>query len=406
MGIAIALRGLVFGLGIVVCAGAQEAAEGLAIQGVVVDSQGKPVSDAQLGTGWWFDYDGLRACGGQYVWPALATRKANDWSFVPTELDGSFDARVLPRHGKVQLTIFSRDREQSGTFVWDEKEDLSDLKLRLEPVARLRATTICTDLGKREVPVLCYLRSVDGRRLGRFKAARGIIDLRLPAGHYTLHLYGGQEIGSRNFSFMVTAGEDAKAGDIDIPANHLLLQRGRKMPPWHVSEARGIKLAEATMAHFRGKWLLVAVWQYNGNRPSRLFPLLLNFDRKWRDKHPNEEPPYAIVLLHTGAAKSLGDLDAKIEEAGLRKKHWGGRALPFPILIDPDRKTAKSWKLRWNCQTMLFDPEGRLWGETVRALELNQIVAGTMKPALPVKLAIKKPKPKPLTEPVRRKRGK
>lgn len=308
----------------------------------------------------------------------------------------------------MQLTVFSQDRELAGTFAWGEKEDLSDLKLRLEPVARLRATIVCTDLGKREIPATCYLRSVDGRRLGRFKADKGQVDIMLPAGHYTLHLYGsfGQEIGRRDFNFMVTAGEDAKGRDIDIPANNLTLQRGHKMPPWQVTEARGIKLADATIEHFRGKWLLVDIWQYDGHSPSRLFPLLLEFDRKWREDNANEEPPYAIVLLHTRTATSLGDLDAKIEKAGLRAKHWDGKPLPFPILIDPEGKTAKAWKLRWRTQTLWFDPEGKLWGETDRAPELHQILAGTMKPAVPVQRATKKPKPKPLTKPVRRKTGK
>lgn len=408
MGIAIALRGLMISLGLVAGAAAQAPEEGVAVKGVVVDAQGRPVGRAQLGTGWWFDYSGLGAYGSQNVWPASTTREANGWAFVQADESGSFDARVLPRRGKVQLTVFSQDREQAGTFVWDEKEDLSDLRLRLESAARLRATIVCTDLGKREIPATCYLRSVDGRRLGRFKADKGLVDLRLPAGHYTLYLYGafGQEIGSRNFNFMVTAGEDAEGRDIDIPANNLTLQRGRKMPPWHVTEARGIELADARMEHFQGKWLLVDLWQYNGHSPSRLFPLLLEFDRNWRKQNPNQEPPYAIVLLHTGTARSLTDLDAKIEKAGLREKHWGGRALPFPILVDPEGKTVKSWKLRWGTQTLWFDPEGKLWGETDRAPELHQIVAGTMKPADPVRRVIKKPKPKPLTEPVRRKTGK
>jgi hypothetical protein len=41
---------------------------------------------------------------------------------------------------KVQCTIYSRDCEQSGTFVWGQQEDLSGLKLRRESVVRWRAT--------------------------------------------------------------------------------------------------------------------------------------------------------------------------------------------------------------------------------------------------------------------------
>ncbi|MFK7739673.1 MAG: peroxiredoxin family protein [Planctomycetota bacterium] len=372
---------------------AQQQDEGIAIKGTVVDRQGQPVAEARIGTGWWYDHSQLSAYGSQYVWPADTTREANGWSFTKTAPDGSFDARIKPRKGKVQLIVFSADGEDATTFLGTVDDDLTQLKLRLEPVARMRATITCSEIGEREVPATCYLRSVDGRRLGRFHAKMGVVDVRLPAGHYSLYLYGafGQEIGRREFAFMVTAGEDAKARDIDIPANNLTRMRGRTMPPWHATEARGIALTDASIEHFRGKWLLVDVWHYRSSSPSRLYPDLIEFDQSWREQHPDQEPPYAVVLLHSGKAESLADLDQKIDAAGLREKHWDGRQLPFPILIDPEAKTAKSWKLRWTTNTLLIDPEGKLWGETDRLQELTQIVAGTLEPATPIRL---RPKPK------------
>ena len=92
-----------------------------------------------------------------------------------TDSQGSSDSRLLPRRGKAQLTVFSGDASLDGTFVWDEKEDLTNLRLRIDRVARFRAAIRCNELGRREVPATAYLQSFDGRRLGGFKADLGKI---------------------------------------------------------------------------------------------------------------------------------------------------------------------------------------------------------------------------------------
>ena len=94
-----------------------------------------------------------------------------------------------------------------------EGEDLGDVRLVLQPVARFRATLTCDQLGRRGVPATAFLRSFDGRTLGRARAEKGVVDVRLPPGHYSLYVYGSgkQEIDARLFPFAVSSGEDARA---------------------------------------------------------------------------------------------------------------------------------------------------------------------------------------------------
>lgn len=368
---------------------AQQKDRSVAIAGVVVDTRGRAIEGARLGTGWWFDHRRMSAYGSQDIWPADSTRDANGWKFVQTSVDGSFDARILPERRKqqVQLIAFTEDYRLGGVFAWDPSEDLSKLQLVLEPVARFRATLTCDALGKERVPATAYLRSFDGRRIGRFKADEGVVDLRLPPGHYQLYVYGAnkQEVEGRTFPFAVSAGEDARARDIDLKPNWIASHRGRAVPLWNATEARGLDLQQADFASFAGKWLLVQMWNCESVEPGRDIPMLMRFDQDWRRKHPGEEPPYAILLLHMGGAKTLEELDEQIAHLQLRENHWGGQPLPFPILLDPGEKTREVWKTRWRRTTLLFDPRGKLWGETDGDDDLKLAAEGKLEPAVPAR---------------------
>lgn len=366
--------------------GALRAQDDVAVSGVVVDGRGRAIQGAKIGTGWWFDRDRMGPHGVQDVWPAASTREANRLQFVATDVDGRFRATARPerRRGLVQLVVFSQDYRLGGAFAWDPSEDLRSVRLVLEPVARFRATLTCDALGRRPVPATAYLRAFDGRRIGRFKADAGVVDLRLPAGHYQLYVYGAgsQEVEARTFPFAVSAGEDARARDIDLEANWVARHRGRAVPSWHATAARGLDARRTDLTSFAGKWLLVQMWNCESVEPGRDIPMLMRFDQQWRRAHPDEEPPYAILLLHMGGAKTLEELDEQVAHLQLRENHWGGQPLPFPVLLDPEERTLDVWKSRWRRTTLLFDPRGRLWGETDGAEHLAEAAAGRLKPAV------------------------
>ena len=77
----------------------------------------------------------------------------------------------------------------------------------------------------------------------------------------------------------------------------------------------------------------------------------------------------------------LTELDEQVAHLQLRENHWGGQPLPFPVLLDPDEQTREVWKTRWRRAALLFDPRGRLWGETDGDEHLQLAAAGKLKPA-------------------------
>jgi peroxiredoxin len=70
---------------------------------------------------------------------------------------------------------------------------------------------------------------------------------------------------------------------------------------------------------------------------------------------------FEILAFHDATVKSFEELDEKL--ATIKDKHWKGRALPFPILLDASGETVKQYGIHAFPTTILIDPDGHLVGE-------------------------------------------
>ena len=52
--------------------------------------------------------------------------------------------------------------------------------------------------------------------------------------------------------------------------------------------------------------------------------------------------------------------DAREKLTALKKQYWGGKDLPFPILLDASGDTLKRYGIMGFPTTILIDPEGRV----------------------------------------------
>lgn len=69
---------------------------------------------------------------------------------------------------------------------------------------------------------------------------------------------------------------------------------------------------------------------------------------------------FAMLAIHSKRAQSFDDMDAAIDEREIREKHWDGRHLPFPILLDAEGKTQKIYQVSGFPTELLISPSGKL----------------------------------------------
>jgi hypothetical protein len=79
------------------------------------------------------------------------------------------------------------------------------------------------------------------------------------------------------------------------------------------------------------------------------------------EAHKEHRDKFEILAFHDGTVKDFAELDKKLERP--RQAYWGGRDLPFPVLLDATGQTIKDWGVRAFPTTVLIDPEGKLVGE-------------------------------------------
>ena len=137
-----------------------------------------------------------------------------------------------------------------------------------------------------------------------------------------------ERIGEARREIVVPRGE----GPLDLPPLVLELPDFQKMvgkPALEIDATdldtgRPVKLAD-----FRGKVVVLDFWGYWCGPCVGRMPKLMELDRKFAGR------PLAILALHDQSIQSRVVYDRKIAKA--RERMWGGRDLPFRVLLDrPD----------------------------------------------------------------------
>jgi thiol-disulfide isomerase/thioredoxin len=228
-------------------------------------------------------------------------------------------------------------------------------------------------------------RPLDSTRLvgcGSFEAR---FELSLPPGRYLLHGYN-QKLDA----FLVPDKEiDLALGKAEVDFGVLMLSHamsatpakiehakstgawidiadryGKPAPRWHITDARGIP-KEAQIKDFKGKWMLIYFWGFGCTACLKTgLPSLARFyEEHAADRHWFEI--VAFCIDDDGELASMAALDQKLEP--VVKHVWGGRALPFPSVLDASFRTMESFGLS-TFGPHLVDREGTLMKGDERVL--------------------------------------
>ena len=134
---------------------------------------------------------------------------------------------------------------------------------------------------------------------------------------------------------------------------------GKQPPRWHLTDAKGLaKTAE--LSDLKGEWVVLYFWS-----PScppclgKQLPELMTF----YENHKAERADFEVLAFccdFEERLKSIAELEKEL--AAVQKAVWGGKDLPFPVLLDNTFQTYERFGLEGSgvSNLLLIDPEGKL----------------------------------------------
>jgi len=386
------------------------------VRGRVVDESGRPVANAAVGCFWRANGSGRDRDGKTYdltkeenvrlIWGHLGDMEPTG---RPQPIRAGSDGRFSIKDSDPYFAVMAMDpsRRHGGTALLPMAEQAQHLEIRLVPLVTVRGSFEGPGPGQRPSWTHVYVhlpedpsRPLHSTRLVSCGSFEAKFEVRLPPGRYTLQAYSqfadkdqleGELVPDKAFvlgaertdvdlgrlrfvphrPFLQTFVEQAKAEGY---WNDYTQHYGESPPRWHATDARGVS-KDARIADFRGKWVLIDFWGLSC-RPclSKGLPKLMRF----YEEHAAQRDQFEILSIcidFEGGLKSMADVDRAL--APIVKHVWGGKTLPFPILLDPTFKTWERFGLPGLGTVVLIDPEGKLTkgDETVLAEKLKERAA-------------------------------
>ena len=386
------------------------------VRGRVVDEAGMAVADAAVGCFWRANgssrdrdgkpYDLTKPENVRLVWGNLGQMEpVGRTQSIPAGSDGRFSIKDPEPYFAVMA--LDPSRRHGGIALLPKTDGVEPLEIRLVPLITVRGSFEGPGPGQQPHWTHVYIhlpqdptRPLHSNRLVSCGSFEAKFEVRLPPGKYTLEGYSQSAQDDRfdgelvpDKAFVLETGQ----ADLDLGRLKLVPHRryrqtleanaksegswndytqhyGESPPQWHATDARGVS-KDARIADFRGKWVLLDFWGLSC-RPclSSGLPKLMKFYEEHAAQHDQFEI-LSICIDYDGALKSMADVDRALEP--IVTHVWGGKTLPFPILLDPTFKTWERFGLPGLGTVILIDPEGKLvkGDETLLAQKLKDRAA-------------------------------
>jgi thiol-disulfide isomerase/thioredoxin len=357
------------------------------IQGRVLDPAGRPVPDVAVGR----LLAALEPNAKLVMYPLLGGVKAvtdRDGRFVITPmlmLRGSSFSRPKPDVPFV-LCFADPTSQRIAVQFFDPNRASEPLEVTLAPARRVRIPIKWGSLAmppkaapNAQIMVLSRPDNPDSAQplIVRGLPFKGqgegtVIEEYLPAGTYQLEVNFSdpdtlEELGKVKHELVVPKG-DGPLGLPPIEVEPVIFRKlaGKPAPEIEATDlntGKPVKLAD-----FRGKVVVLDFWGYWCGPCLGNMPHLMDLQRKFEGR------PLVIVSLHDQSVQSRAEYDRKTAMA--RKHMWGGRELPFRVLLDrpdpakPDDSvpeangmTCKRYGIRGFPTILVIDKDGTMVGQ-------------------------------------------
>lgn len=321
------------------------AVEDVVVRGRVVDEAGRPAADVVIANFWHSTRVGM-----------------TPYRSAKTNAEGRYEIAVPSRLEETVLLAFNQDRSRGGMVTVRPKEKAEAGECRLVPTVAVSGKFFCKELDRKPKWTNAYLHLGKSRPLMSDSDDAEFI-FQLPPGDYKFDGYGSDVLGVKRDLKIEANKPTLDVGVIDLPASPIAKHVGKASPPWRIKEARGLPKS-VSIADLKGKWVLVDFWGHWCGPCVAKMPELIDF----YELHAEHRDKFEIVAFHDSSVDSLAAMDEKLVKT--KVKHWSGRSLPFPVLLDDAKATATAYGISSWPTSLLIDPEGKLVGEAeVEALE-------------------------------------
>jgi thiol-disulfide isomerase/thioredoxin len=362
------------------------------VRGRVVDEQGKPVGGASICWYWRANGSGrderrqvldLTTIENQKeYWGRLGQMEVASAEEVKSAADGRFS--IDPPDGYQALMAMDESRSRGGLATIPTGAEDAPVEIRLQPLVKVKGRFERAEGGMRHEWTHVYAmipenptRPLDTTRLvgcGSFEAR---FEMSLPPGRYTLYGYndpqdahlapekmivltpgmGELDLGALSLSPCQSVAARIEQSKTEGRWSSYAEHYGETPPRWNAVDARGVN-KDVRIEDFKGKWVLLDFWGPSCRACMKTgIPKLIEFYEHHRGQRERFEI-LSICIDFEGEVQSMADLDRAL--ASVVENAWGGKQIPFPILLDPTFKTWERYGLPGLGAVLLVDPEGKL----------------------------------------------
>jgi thiol-disulfide isomerase/thioredoxin len=368
--------------------------------GRVVDAAGQSVADVDVAFFWRANGAGVDADGKLLRFPHTPEQSKEYWGHIGemapgsevvdgetprTDADGRFSI-ANSKNGAFTLMAIDQGRKRGGLGIVPKDYHGAELEIRLGPLVRVRGKFVSPNSDRKLGWSYADLfvphdpaRPLGFTRLTGCGSFDGQFALALPVGRYELHANNDDQDWELRLSphrELVLAADqlDVDLGEIPLKETQSVRFKerqarkqgtlgdytkhyGKAPPPWHAVDARGVS-KDVELAALQGKWVLLDFWGLScGVCLKKTMPELIQF----YEAHAEDRDRFEILSIcidTEGEIDSIAELDRRLEP--IIKNAWGGKSIPFPILLDNTFETWRSFGIPGLGLVLLVDPAGNL----------------------------------------------